>query len=156
MRKRLWSIEDSNGSLCNSSPFAVEKKGNVYSLSLSLSTTERATPAFDVLPFRRFLPARESRRSRLSVGRNKSRLANTGRCELLLHSRAGSVRRHPSDAYLQRREVHYPGSRYYPASPPPAFTLHACPGGFLSLSPSPFPPFSLWCIEVVILARLES
>lgn len=65
-------------------------------------------PAFDVS-----LPTffyRTSSDVPVSVGWNKSRLANTGRCELLLHSRDRSVStRH---AYLQR-EVHFPNSQFF-------------------------------------------
>lgn len=69
---------NSNGSLCN--PMLRRREGNVFSrLRFSPSALFSSLPAFlsSLLP--------------VSVGRNKSGLANTGRYEVLLHSRNRSV-----------------------------------------------------------------
>lgn len=78
IKSRAGEYRDSNGSLCNPTFFATGKKGTVY------STTGRHPLSFTV-----HVPPTDAP---VSVGRNKSRLANTGRStEVLLHSRDRSV-----------------------------------------------------------------
>lgn len=57
---------------------------------------------------------------RLSLGRNKSGLANTGRCEVLLHSRNRSVG-NPSRLFIKRSSLPQQSIILFPRSRSPLF-----------------------------------
>lgn len=99
IKLRVGEYRDCNGSLCSSALFATGKKGNVYS-----------TMGHHPLSFTVHVPT-------FPVGRNKSRLANTGcSTEVLLHSRnqfAGTCH-----AYLQRKVYSLNSRFFFPVSIP--------------------------------------
>lgn len=127
---------NSNGSLCSSSPFSRLARKEMCivsltpsaSLSLSLSsipptTTTARHPRFRRSPSVAFLPPCEPRCSPVSLGRNKSRLANTGRAASSYYTVAGSEYVGIRLALIYKEEKFTtPGSRYIclrsPAEPP--------------------------------------